>query len=134
MNQTFELEQLDKQISSIFRTKDAQEKYEKLIAEREQLLNKQSSGELQRLDREIQEISQRKVNSGAKRHQLLQTINEKMDAVRIIEPQIEAAKRQLNQANLELSFFEQGVAEDRKNLKILTKKLFELTGVKNENE
>ena len=120
---------IENSISAIFKTKENQEKFNQLIAERENLLSKQSSGEIQKLEREIQEISQRKANSGAKRYELLQTIQEKMDAVRIIEPQIEAAQRQLNQANLELSFFEQGVANDRKDLKNLTKKLDELTGV-----
>lgn len=124
--------ELDKQISAIFKTKENKEKFEKLIAERENLLKSSSISEVKNLEREIDEIKNRQSNSGAKRYQLLQVINEKMDAVKIIEPQIEAAQRQLNQANLELSFFEQSVTEDRKNLKNLTKKLDELTGDKND--
>ena len=128
MNQ--EILELEKQISAIFRTSENQEKFEKLIEQKENLLKNQSSSEVQSLEREIDEIKQRQSNSGANRYQLLQTVNDKADAVRIIQPQIEAAQRQLNQANLELSFFEQGVSEDRKNLKDLRKKLDALTGVK----
>ena len=130
MNQ--DILEIENSISAIFKTKENQDKFNQLISEREQLLKNQSSGEIQKLEREIQEITQRKTNSGAKRYELLQTIQEKMDAVRIIEPQIEAAQRQLNQANLELSFFEQGVTQDRKDLKNLTAKLKELTGGKND--
>ena len=128
MNQ--EILELEKQISAIFRTSENQEKFEKLIEQKENLLKNQSSSELQSLEREIAEIKNRQSNSGARRYQLLQVVNEKADAVRIVQPQIEAAQRQLNQANLEMSFFEQGVAEDRKNLKDLIKKLNDLTGVK----
>lgn len=126
--------EIEKQISAVFKTKENQEKYEKLILEREQLLKNQSSSEVNNLEREIGEIKNRQSNSGAKRYQLLQTINDKLDAVKIIEPQIEAAQRQLNQANLELSFFEQSVSQDRKNLKDLRKKLDELTGVKDDEQ
>ena len=124
--------EIEKQISAVFKTKENQEKYEKLILEREQLLKNQSSSEVNNLEREIGEIKNRQSNSGAKRYQLLQTINDKLDAVKIIEPQIEAAQRQLNQANLDLSFFEQGVSQDRKELKILTAKLNNLTRVTND--
>ncbi len=127
-----DITELDKQISSIFKTSENRDKYEKLILERESLLKNQSSSEVQTLEREIAEIKNRQSNSGEKREQLLQTIKGKIDAVRIIEPQIEAAQRQLNQANLELSFFEQGVSQDRKDLKILTAKLNKLTGVTND--
>lgn len=125
-----EIIELEKQISAIFRTSENQEKYEKLIEQKQNLISNQTSGEQNNLRREIDEIKQRQSNSGAKRYQLLQTVNDKADAVRIIQPQTEAAQRQLNQANLEMSFFEQGVAEDRKNLKDLIKKLNDLTGVK----
>ena len=128
MNQ--DIIEIEKSISAIFKTKENQDKFNQLISEREQLLKNQSSSEVQSLEREIDEIKQRQSNSGARRYQLLQVVNEKADAVRIVQPQIEAAQRQLNQANLELSFFEQGVSQDRKELKILTAKLNNLTGVK----
>lgn len=132
INMNQDILDIDKEISGIFRTKENQEKFAELLEKKQNLLSRQSSYEVERLNREIDEIKQRKANSGAKRYQLLQTINERMDEVKIIEPQIEAAKRKLNQANLELSFFEQSVSEDRKNLKILTKKLDGLTGAKDE--
>ena len=130
MNQ--DIIEIEKSISAIFKTKENQDKFNQLSSEREQLLKNQSSSEVQSLEREIDEIKQRQSNSGARRYQLLQVVNEKADAVRIVQPQFEAAQRQLNQANLELSFFEQGVSQDRKELKILTAKLNNFTGVTND--
>ena len=132
MNTNFELEQLDKQISSVFKNPAAAEKYNQLIEQKQNLISNQTSGEQKKLEREIDEIRQRQANSGAKRYQLLQVIAEKADAVRIIEPQLEAAQRKLNQANLELSFFEQSVSQDRTTLKKSTTKLNKLTGATNE--
>ena len=122
--------ELDKQISAIFRTSENQEKFEKLIEQKQNLLKNQSSSEIKNLEREIDEIKQRQSNSGAKRYQLLQTINEKAEVVRQIQPELDAANTELTKANFELSFFEQSVSANRMRLYDLVKKLNDLTGVK----
>lgn len=129
---TPEIIELDKQISAVFRTAENQEKYKKLILEREKLLENQSSSEVKNLEREIAEIKNRQANSSARRYQLLKIIDEKSDAVRIIEPQLDKAQRELSKANFELSFFEQSVSADRMRLNDLLKKLIGLTGVTND--
>lgn len=125
--------ELDRQISAIFKTSENQKKYEKLIAERENLLEKQSNGEIERLESEIVELKNRQSNSGARRYQLIQAINEKRNVVKILEPEFETAQRELGAANLNLSFFEQSVSADRMRLYDLTKKLTALTNGKNDD-
>lgn len=126
--------ELEKQISAIFRTKENQQKYEKLIAERQDLISNQTGDEQENLRREIEEIKNRQSNVGQRRYQLLQAISDKAEIVRQFQPEFEKAQRELDAANLDLSFFERGVSSDRMRLYDLTKKLNELKGGKNDDE
>lgn len=128
------LEDLNKEISSIFRTKENQEKYEKLIAERENLLQRQSSGERENLEREIAEIKNRQSTSGERRERLLKIIAEKSEIVRHIQPQLDKATAELNQANFDLSIFDANIQNDRITLKNSIAKLEKFSGVKNDDE
>ncbi len=127
-----DLIELEAQISAIFRTSENQNKYNQLILERENLLKNQSSSEVKNLEREIDEIKNRQANSGARRYQLRKIIDEKSDAVRVVEPQLDKAQQELSKANFELSFFEQSVSADRMRLNDLLKKLNDLTGATND--
>ena len=127
-----DLIELDKQISGIFRTKENQEKHNQLIAERENLLKNQSSGEVQNLEREIDEIKKRQSKSGERRNELLKIIAEKSAVVRLIQPELDKATAELNQANFNLSIFDNNLQNDRITLKNSIAELDKLTGVNDE--
>ena len=126
------LEDLDKQISSIFKTRENQEKYEKLIEEKQNLISNQTSGERKNLEREIAEIKNLQSNTGERRYKLLQIIDEKAENLRAIQPELEKAQQELSKANFALSFFEQSVSQDRIALNYALNKLNSLMEVKND--
>ena len=130
--QSFELEQLDRQISSVFKSPAMREKYLELVAAKDALVEKQSSGERERLQEELQALKQAQTEASERYSELSKLAAEKAAMVREIQIKLDSSTGDLSATQFELAVLSNRISEGRAAIKTVERRLREYGGT-NEN-
>lgn len=129
--QDFQIREIEKSILSTFRSPAAAEKYNQLVAEKEALMQKQSSGEYDRLKGQLEALQAAQIDSTERYAGLSKQSAEKVEKVRQIQSNLDVVTGDLSATNFELAVLSNQISQNRAEIKNAERQLksFESSGV-----
>lgn len=109
----FQIEQINQQIQSTFRSPAAAEKFNQLVAEKDALIQRQSSGEFSKLQRQLRSLEKRKIEIAERSAELSVLAPELITTINKLQAQLEFATGELNAVNFELATLANRTSQNR---------------------
>ena len=119
----YQVEQIEKQISAVFKNPASQEKYNQLIEQRERLKQKQASGEFSQLQRQLRSLEKRKTEIDERSAELSALVPELITTINKLQAQLEFATGELNAVNFELATLSNRTSQNRAAVKDAERRL-----------
>lgn len=121
--QDFQIREIEKSILSTFRSPAAAEKYNQLVAEKDALVKRNSSGEFSQLQRQLRSLEKRKTEIAERSAELSALAPELITTINKLQAQLEFATGELNIVNFELATLANRTSQNRAAVKDAERRL-----------